>query len=181
MSPLTRLILAVLALSALPAVAAAQTQLSDAELAQQVGGLRTPTGVDFNFGAVIRTYVDGDLALQSHLTWTDQGAVETVDTGAATANLSAQAAAAGIHIPGGVTTGTLIPGDNGATVVLHDLASDRVASLVLNTADNRNIRQDTAITLDLPNMTQYQSDTIHQQMQMNLQDAVGRALESATH
>ena len=179
MSRMTHLVLAVLALSALPAVAAAQTQLSDAELAQQVGGLRTPTGVDFNFGAVVRTYVDGDLALQSHLTWTDQGAVETVDTGAATADLAGQAAAAGIQIPGTNGAGIVIPGDNGSTVILHDLASDRVASLVLNTADNRNIRQDTAITLDLPNLQQYQTDTVRQQMQMNLQDAVDRALQNA--
>lgn len=49
--------------------------LSDDELSGLRGGFTTPGGVTFGFGAVIRSYVDNKLALQTQLTWTPQGVV----------------------------------------------------------------------------------------------------------
>ncbi len=151
------------------------TPLSIEELREQVGGLRTPTGIEFGFGAIITTYVDGQQTLQSHLTWTDQGAVQTTDGGSLTG-----AAAAGIHIDGTVP-GLYLPGENGGTVVLHDLGDGRIGSVVLNTADNRDIRQETVINLDIPQLQTLQQDYANQKLTMNLQDSVSRALESVNH
>ncbi|MGN6207855.1 hypothetical protein [Asticcacaulis sp.] len=150
--------------------------LSPEELKEQVGGLRTPTGIEFGLGAIITTYVDGQQALQSHLTWTDQGVVETTDGGGSLAG----AAGAGINL-GGSVPGLYLPGENGGTVVLHDLGDGRIGSVVLNTADNRDIRQETVINLDIPQLQQLQQDYAGQKFQMNLQDAVSRALENANH
>jgi hypothetical protein len=151
------------------------TPLTIDELREQVGGLRTPTGIEFGLGAIITTYVDGQQALQSHLTWTDQGVVETTDGGSL-----AGAAGAGIHVDGSVP-GLYLPGQNGGTVVLHDLGDGRIGSVVLNTADNRDIRQETVINLDIPQLQQLQQDYAGQKFQMNLQDSVSRALENVNH
>jgi hypothetical protein len=164
------------ALIALPVMAEENlTLLTTDELREQVGGLRTPTGIEFGFGAIITTYVDGQQALQSHLTWTDQGAAQTTDGGSLTG-----AAGAGIHIDGSVP-GLYLPGQNGGTVVLHDLGDGRIGSAVLNTADNRDIRQETVINLDIPQLQTLQQDYASQKLTMNLQDSVSRALENVNH
>jgi|GEM_PF-2024276 len=164
------------ALLAFPALAEdTLTPLTSDELKEQVGGLRTPTGIEFGLGAVITTYVDGQQALQSHLTWTDQGILQTTDGGSLTG-----AAAAGIHVDGSAP-GLFLPGQNGGTVVLHDLGDGRIGSVVLNTADNRDIRQETVVNLDIPQLQQLQQDYAGQKFQMTLQDSVSRALENANH
>ncbi|HTM79637.1 hypothetical protein [Asticcacaulis sp.] len=151
------------------------TPLTPEELREQVGGLRTPTGIEFGLGAIITTYVDGQQALQSHLTWTDQGVVETTDGGSL-----AGAAGAGIHVDGSVP-GLYLPGQNGGTVVLHDLGDGRIGSVVLNTADNRDIRQETVINLDIPQLQNLQQDFANQKLEMNLQDSLSRALTNVNH
>ena len=48
-------------------------QVSNAELSGMRGGFFTAGGVQFDFGASIQTMVNGQLALQTNLTWTPQG------------------------------------------------------------------------------------------------------------
>jgi hypothetical protein len=76
----------------------------------------------------------------------------------------------------------ILPGDGGATAVLHDLDAGTVNNIILNTANNRNIRQETLVTLNLPSLDQVQKDAIAAQLTMRLGDAVGAALsEAAAH
>lgn len=161
MRPFLYIALCVSCLTSAPS--GAQERLDDSELAAQTGGLRTPTGIEFNFGATVDTYVDGQMALQTRLTWTEQGIVQT------------QTPHSGDLSAGGVT----LPGLNGETVIIHDIADQRIASLVLNSADGRDIRQDTAITLTIPELTNLQSEFSGQRTEMQLNSAVGRALTDA--
>ncbi len=167
-------------LATAPGAQAARVQegppLSAEELDAQVGGFRTPGGLEIGFGAVVSTYVDGQLALQTRLTWTDHGPETTTTT---TASGSADAASGGIHIAGLPGMGVYLPGTNGGTAVMHDLTDTHIGSLIFNTADNRDIRTDTTITLDIPNLDQMQRDITSQQIDMRLQDMVGRALTDA--
>lgn len=55
--------------------------LSDDELADMRGGFLTAGGAQFDFGASIKTMVNGQLALQTSLQWTDAGAVTRQLTG----------------------------------------------------------------------------------------------------
>ena len=55
--------------------------LSDGELADMRGGFLTAGGAQFDFGASIKTMVNGQLALQTNLQWTDAGAVTRQLTG----------------------------------------------------------------------------------------------------
>lgn len=48
-------------------------QVSNAELSGMRGGFFTAGGAQFDFGASIKTLVNGQLALQTNLTWTPQG------------------------------------------------------------------------------------------------------------
>jgi hypothetical protein len=147
------------------------------ELEREVGGFQTPSGLEVGFGAEVRTYVDGQLALQTHLTWTDQGAVQTTAAANGSTDLS-DAAGGGIHIFGAPGTGLYLPGDNGGTVVLHGLDSDQISGLIFNTADNRDIRQEVNVMLNVPDLTQFQKDVAGQQLDLRLQETIGRALEN---
>jgi hypothetical protein len=54
--------------------AKASLRVSNDELSGMRGGFFTAAGAQFDFGASIKTMVNGQLALQTNLTWTPQGA-----------------------------------------------------------------------------------------------------------
>ncbi|WP_372786938.1 hypothetical protein [Phenylobacterium sp.] len=158
---------AVLSLGSPIAAMAAGTRLSDGELAEQRGGLQTPMGLEIGFGVSVRAFVDGQLVLETKLTWTDQGVQTQRVAGASDATA----------LPGGFTV--TVPGQTGgATQVLQNLSADRIASVVLNTASNRTIRQDTDITLVVPQLADLQRQVAGDRIAASLQSAVGAALRS---
>lgn len=110
--------------------------MSADELARVRGGYLSAGGLVFDFGAVVRTYVDGGLVMETTLNWTPQGAQA----------LSGSVAPSVTDLAGGGTT------------VLHALGPSQLANVVLNTASNRDIRQDTDITLTLPGFASTQRD-----------------------
>ncbi len=167
-----------LGLALLAGGAQAQELMSLDEMDAVRGGILTPWGQEIGFGAVVRTYVDGDLALQSQLTWTKDGPVQTYEAGAPTQNLAAAAAAFGLQIDADAQ-GVLSPGENGATVVLHNLTDGRIAGLILNNADNRDIRQSTEVSLNIPNLAAMQKDLAGQAINAQLQSALGQALRDS--
>ncbi|HEY2359162.1 MAG TPA: hypothetical protein VGH86_17055, partial [Phenylobacterium sp.] len=125
--------------------AAASVALSDAELDGVRGGITTPFGIDVGLGATMRTFVDGQLVLETQLTWTDQG--------------SQALNVAGAGMPGprpGSFVLTLPSPTGGATQIEHDLSDRLIASVVLNTASGRTIRQDTDVTLVIPQLASLQ-------------------------
>jgi hypothetical protein len=144
------------------------TPLSDTQLAEQRGGLQTPFGFDVGFGASVRTYVDGELVLETRLTWTDQG-VQTERI------IGAGEAVAGS--PGSFTV-TFPGATGGATEVRQDLSANRIANVVLNTANGRTIRQDTDITLVVPQLADLQRQMAIDRTTASLQNALGTALRS---
>lgn len=145
--------------------AAESVALSDTELDGIRGGIRTPLGLDIGFGANMRTYVDGQLVLETQLTWTDQGPL--------TQNVS------GGGVPGpqpGSFSLTLPGATGGATQIQHDLSDRLIASVILNTASGRTIRQDTNVTLVLPQLADLQRQMATQRTVALLQGAVGLVL-----
>lgn len=173
--------------AAWPAAQAQATQdfadaqvLSLDQLDEVRGGLQLPSGAEFGFGAVMSTFVDGSLALQTRLTWTALGPVETVEVGMFTPNLAAAAAAGGITLEGGSTVqGLVVGGDGGITAVVHSVSGEHLGHLVINNANNRDIRQSTDITLDIPGFAQMQQDIAAQNVDLRLQTAMGLALRDA--
>jgi hypothetical protein len=154
--------------------------LSLEQLDEVRAGLQLPGGAEFGFGAVMSTFVDGSLALQTRLTWTEMGPVETVDFGMLTPDLMAAAAAGGIRLDGGpAVQGLVVGGDGGITAVVHSVSGEHLSHLVLNNANNRDIRQSTDITLDIPGFAQMQQEIAAQNVDLRLQSALGLALRDA--
>jgi hypothetical protein len=146
--------------------------MSDADLGRQRAGVATPFGFDIGFGAQVRTYVDGTLALESRLTWTKDGALIEHTSGPSAPGLAAMS--------GGPWTTVVSGAAGGSTTVLHDLSPDRIGSLVLNTASNRTIRQETNITLTLPQLPDLQRQMAAERTASMLQGAVSAALTAQT-
>jgi hypothetical protein len=143
-----------------PALAEPAPPLDEAALAGQRGGLATPMGIDVGFGASVRTYLDGSLALETRLTWTEQG----VQTERVFETDQAKAASAGGRAP--TANPVLIaPGAS----VLHDLTENRIASVVLNTGNDRTIRQETDVTLTLPQLPDLQQRIASERLGQALQ------------
>jgi hypothetical protein len=143
--------------------------LDDEVLAAQRGGLLTPLGLDIGFGASVRTYVDGSLALETRLIWTAEGVLsERMFESEAAKALTADLAKVDPGSPVSVAPGT---------TVIHDLSQGRIASIVLNTANDRNIRQDTDVTLHLPQLPDLQQRVLLERLSQALQalspDATG--------
>ena len=211
--------------------------LSDDELADMRGGFLTAGGAQFDFGASIKTMVNGQVALQTSLQWTNTGAVaqqmaglgqsirsqvnnvvasslaqagiaspvgnaagsapsdaastaatNVVDAasnaaGAAAAPTQAAAAteaaaAAGTSSPvapvvtaaadpapstasatvsgPAVVTGVEVPGIGGSTQVFANLSPSQIQSIILNSASNQNITQNTDITFTIYNFQAWQ-------------------------
>lgn len=162
-----------------PAFAQDGPPLDLAELDNQRGGFLTPTGLEVSFGAVVSTYVDGNLALQTQFTLTDQGLEQTTTAGLP-GNVTDAATGAGINLGGLGGEGVYVPGDNGGTVVLHGLDASHLTGMILNTADNRDIRQQVDMTVGIEALDQLQSQIVGQQMDLRLNDAIGRAIQDAT-
>ncbi|HEY8570970.1 hypothetical protein [Phenylobacterium sp.] len=144
--------------------------LTDRALGEQRGGLATPLGVDIGFGASVRTYVDGSLALETRLTWTADGVqADRVFESEAARSLTASQAGNPTRAPVQVAAGTS---------VIHDLAANRIASVILNTANDRVIRQETDVTLHLPQLPDLQqrigSERLGQALQGLSPQAAGR-------
>lgn len=158
--------------SAPPLASAGPAALSDDELDGQRGGLRTPIGLDVGFGASVRTFVDGALVFESRLTWTEGGlrSEEVVN------DLSS---ITGAPVRLGVLGGIVANPPGGATTVIHNLAMDRIANMVINTADNRTIRQETNITLVLPQLMEIQQRVAADRLASALQSSLGLALRDA--
>ena len=178
MKPLSSLIaaMAVVAIAAPPlAVAepAEQATLSDEELDGQRGGLQTPLGFDIGIGASVKTFVDGTLALETRISWTDTGLRSEQIV-----NELGSITGAPVRI-GALNDGALNSLAGGATTVIHDLTMDRIASLIVNTADNRTIRQETDITLVLPQLADLQQRIAADRLSSTLSSSVGLALRDA--
>jgi len=146
-----RLALSVLVLLSMATEAFAQEALSPAELDAQRGGVLLAGDIAFEFGAVVRTYAENKLALETRLTWTGDGPV--VDQTAAAPDL--------------------------AGVVTHVVARGQIANVLTNTDSNRDFRQETDVTLTLPGFASIQQGMVRDQAAMRLADDLASGAISA--
>jgi hypothetical protein len=161
------------AVAAPPPAVAEPGALTDEELDGQRGGLRTPLGFDLGFGASVKTFVDGTLALETRINWTESGLQSEQ-----VVNALGSITGAPIRI-GTLNGGALESVPGGATTVIHDLSMDRIASLIVNTADNRSIRQETDVTLVLPQLADLQQRVAANRLSSALSSNLGLALRDA--
>lgn len=158
--------------------AAARSPMSDAEMAGRRAGIQTPLGYEIGLGAVVRTYVDGQLALESRLTWADQGLVREFTVGQPTPDAQAAAARLGLAVDGD-WIGLILESPDGFTAALNSFTSDRVGNLLVNTASDQDIRLETEVILDIPELQRFQEQFQTEQLDLRIQDALASALTNA--
>jgi hypothetical protein len=139
--------------------------LSGEELGELRGGLLFAGGIAFDFGAVVRTSIDGQLALETRLTWTPGGVVME-DASPMTPGPLPEFGGFGLNITD----------ESGTTLVGHRLLEGELQGFILNTGDNRDIRQDIDITLTLPGFEATQRDMLTGRLGFHIQADMADAL-----
>ncbi|MNE13655.1 hypothetical protein D3C80_1064970 [compost metagenome] len=138
--------------------------LSDEELSGLRGGFLTTNGFTFGFGVVIRSYVDDRLALETRMTWTPTGPVTQQTRGdvpgmtdLASALTSLLNSGIDLRNLGGTSGGVALVGGDGATALIHNVTSGQLQNLIVNSASNRDLRQDMELNLYLPDLAAMQA------------------------
>ncbi|MFZ2029407.1 MAG: hypothetical protein WAU68_03785 [Vitreimonas sp.] len=146
--------------------------MNDDEMNDLRGGFAVG-GIDINFGATVTTYVNGQPALTTQLTWTDAGQIvqQTVgDVGVTMQNLS-PAALSALGLDGSAgSNGVAITDANGVTALVHTVTGGALQNIIINDASNRDIRQDIDVTLTLPGFDAIQNAIGLQQFGLRLGD-----------
>jgi len=151
--------------------------VSDQELSELRGGF-VWSGLDINFGADIRTYVDGNLVLQTVLNWTDDG-VERLQTAAGGLTpVSSAALQNGIYSNGGIRmkigeTPVYVLND-GRTALTHE-TENGLQNMLINTAVGLNSVQEVNATIGLSGYQQFNSELMFDRLNGALDDIIGQA------
>lgn len=158
--------------------------LSDSGLKAIRGGFLIG-GVQFDFGAVLSTYVGGQLALQTTLNWTPDGVVASASSPDAPQKLSpdqAAAALASLGLSAKTLSGAVVlKGAGGVTALVQQADARQLTSLIANTADGQSVRQDTTLTLTLPGFQAVQAQYGRQLTASSLVASINQALRTSTN
>ncbi len=176
-----RPLLALLLCGATSVAQAKQTgpALTDQELDQNRGGFITVDGLTIGFGAIFRTFVDGELALETTLTWTGEGAmVEHAQAGqnvVASPDVLQALSGAGIDLRAFAGAKGVTLTEDGATALLHRIEPGQLNNIIVNTGSDRDFRQETSLSLVLPGFQGTQADFVRSLTGLRIMDDVGAA------
>jgi hypothetical protein len=159
----------------LSGAAAAYEIVPDEELERARGGVMIAGGLAFEFGAVVRTFENGALSLETQMTWTPEGLKLDQQVGEGVVRLSD--AELGAFAGAGDLYRTA-----GGSLVTHRGADGQLVNLIMNTQSDLDLRQETAITLTLPGFQGQQADMVRQLTGLRLADELaGGALSALRH
>src|SRR5690606_38894176 len=75
--------------------------------------------------------------------------------------------------------GLIFENPDGYTAALNSITSDRVGNLIVNTASNQDVRLETELILDIPELEQFKQQFQTEQLDLRIQDAVTNAVVGA--
>lgn len=150
--------------------------LSDAVLAEERGGFEWG-GMAISFGADMQTFLNGQLALQTIVSWTPAGATTqtTVGSSVSPASLAAMQSS-GLSLPATLSGSPVYYANSGQTAIIQG-ANNALQNILINSAGNVSALQQTNATVTLSNYQSYAS-TMRSTM---LGAALGNAVASFTH
>jgi hypothetical protein len=127
-------------------------------LADQRGGFLVADGIAFDFAAKMQTFIDGQLALETTMTWTPAGKqveqtaygdlvltqMSNIQSMLSESNRSLLSSGAGLYV-----------GGDGQTVLMQQAVNGGLQNVLLNTADGQTIHQDLALNITLPDAANF--------------------------
>ena len=148
--------------------------VSDEELAGLRGGFSWQ-GVEIGLGAEIRTFLNGELVLQTTISWTATGAETSQIVSGSLAPADAAQLQAGILTSGGITMRvgdeTVFLANQGQTALLHR-TDGALQNILINRASNIEARQEVDAALDLANFGAFQQDILGQRLGSSIGDMI---------
>lgn len=152
--------------------------LSDLQLRDHRGGF-VWQGVTINLGADIRTYLNGELALQTIVTWNEQGATTSQQLFGALTPAGADHLREGVLTTGGITMrvgdSNVFLANEGQTALIHR-TDGAIQNILLNTASNTNLRQEAIIQLDLGGFSGFATTLSAERLNSALGNSIGDAV-----
>jgi hypothetical protein len=152
--------------------------LSDAELSEQRGGFRYE-GMDIQFGAEIRSYINDELVYQTNISWLD-GATD-VERSVSTQLTPAAAAEMGAELLGGGGINLRVGNENvyfanqGQTAFIQR-ADGSLQNIIVNSASNIALRQQIDAQLDISNFAPFRADVLSDKVASALSAMIGSGL-----
>lgn len=150
--------------------------LADEELAAQRGGFAWQ-GVEIALGAEIRTYLNGELVLQTNVSWGPAGANTTQLVSGALAPPAAEQLQAGILTGGGITMRvgdeSVFLANQGQTAIMHR-TDGAIQNVLVNRASNVEARQEIDAVLDLGNFGAFQQQILAERLGSSLGDLIAQ-------
>jgi hypothetical protein len=151
-------------------------KVSDDELDTHRGGF-TWEGVEISLGAEIRTYLNGQLVLQTNVSWTSEGAQTIQTVSGLLTPVDAAQLQAGIFSAGGITMNvggqSVFLANGGQTALLHRVDGG-IQNVLINRASGITARQEVDAVIDLQNFDQFQQDLILSRIGATLGEIVGQ-------
>lgn len=151
--------------------------VSNAELDTQRGGF-VWDGVEIGLGAEIRTFLNGELVLQTNVSWTAAGAQVTQTMSGALTPAAATQLQSGILNSGGITMRVgdqqVFLANAGQTAILHR-TDGAIQNILINTASSVDARQEVDAVLDLGNFGQFQDHFLGARLTESIGETVGQA------
>jgi hypothetical protein len=148
----------------------------DAELATHRGGFAWE-GVRIGLGAEIRSYLNGQLVLQTNISWTDAGAHKSQIISGALTQVDAAQLHAGILSSGGISMKvgdqSVFLANEGQTALLHR-TDGAIQNVIVNRASNIQADQQIDAVLDLENFGPLQDHIANMRVGAALGDMISQ-------
>lgn len=151
--------------------------VDEGELGQQRGGF-VVDGLNINLGAQIQTFVNGELALMTTVSWTDSLVKNTQVMSGALVPASAAQLHDGLLKAGNITINVgdsaVYLANDGRTALIHRTDTG-IENILINTANNTNIRTQVNATIDVSGYGGFQATMQNGSLVNSLGIAVGAA------